>query len=288
MYLPKLQNIGSSSRAYWQRQQANVAESDTRLRELVQERNALIQSLLGTDLDDGSLNGRNSSDAQVDFLSKSKRREFRSIEDRYGTETDRIIAASGGLITREDRDALDALNRQKTTDIDRLLTPEERREYDLRNSTLAQRLRNELDSFAPSEAEFRLIYQAEASLHDSGAAATDSPGQNLEEQLKSGLGDERYSEYQRSKDPGYQCLLKIADRYNLSRDTAVQVFDLKQSTEAQCAQVIADPQYTTEQKQAWVTTVRNQVGSTLAGILGDKGFDLYRDYAGSWIDRLGK
>jgi hypothetical protein len=295
IYLPRLQKTRDSAWAYWQRGQGNSLEADRRFRELLQERNALIRSLLGVNLDGESEDGENSSDPQLSFLPKTKAAELRSIEQGYGEQTDRIIAASGGLMTPEDRDALDALKQQKSADIGRLLTPGETLEYDLRNSSLAQKLRNELDAFEPSEGEFRAIYQAEAALQSNEAAATNSPeqhgvsdGPTTEEQLRSALGEERYAEYQRSKDPGYQCLLKVADRYGLPTDAAVQVFDLKQSTEAQCAEVVADPQYTSEQKQAWLRSVHDQVGATLVGILGDKGFGVYHDYAGSWIDKLGR
>lgn len=291
LYAPKLQREHGAVCGYWQRIRLNSAEADAHFRELLQERNSLLKDLLGVDLNDGS---NNSSDPRLSFLSRTKADEFRRLENKYADQAERIVTASDGLMTPEERDALEALRRQKAAEIVSLLTPEEKFEYDLRNSPLAQRLRNELGAFEPSEAEFRAIYQAQTTKQNTEMAAPSGHDSNAddqafsEEQLKSALGADRYAEYQRSKDSDYQCLLKIADRYNLSRDTAVQVFDIKQRVEAQCAEVMADPQYTSEQKQAWLKTVRDQVGSTVGGILGDKGFSVYHDYAGSWLDKLGR
>jgi hypothetical protein len=291
LYTPRLQSARAPVCGYWQRIRVNSAEADEHFRALLQERNALINDLLGVDLNDGSSGGNsNSSDPRLSFLSRAKADEFRRLEAKYADQTEHIVMSADGLITPQERDALEGLQRQKATEIDRLLTPDEKLEYNLRNSPLAQRLRNELGAFQPSESEFRAIYQAQAALQESETSASNGLAGNgaTEDELKSALGEDRYAEYRRSKDPGYQCLLKVAERYGLPTDAAVQVFDLKQSTEAQYAEVMSNQQYTSEQKQAWLKAAHDQVGAAVMAVLGDKGFSVYHDYAGSWLDRLGR
>ncbi len=269
---------------------------------LFQEKFAVIKELLGIDLVAENRKhdfGAKDWDAKFSFLSEVKRRQLRDLEQKYWDAEHQIYANSPGLTTPEDRTALDTLRRQKKADMDALLTPQEQLEYGLRTSPTAQRLQRDLDAFQPSESEFRSIYQAQTALEEKQSAAPGegadapaspapavSPEQEFQDQLKSSLGDQRYAEYQRSKDPGYQGLVRIVDRFGLAADVASQVFDLKQSVEAQTRQMQGDTQLTDEQRQAALQSVRSQTETALTGMLGEQGFNVYRDQGGAWLREI--
>ena len=102
------------------------------------------------------------------------------------------------------------------------------------------------------------------------------------------MGDERYAEYQRALDLGYQNLLRIAYRYGLDADVANQVFSLKQDVAAQSSELLASDQLTAEYKKAALGAIQTQTETTLAGLLGQQALDVYRDRGGAWIEQIGR
>jgi hypothetical protein len=83
-------------------------------------------------------------------------------------------------------------------------------------------------------------------------------------------------------------LIKIADRYGLTKEVATQVFDLEKSVQNESSQVMSSTQLTDDQKKDWLQSARDQTSAAVSNLLGEKGFAVYLDYGGSWIDRLGK
>ncbi len=70
-----------------------------------------------------------------------------------------------------DREKLALLNRERRADLERVLTPEELFEYDLRQGPTAMRLRSQLAAFQPTEEEYRAIFTVQHAL-DRRAVAT--------------------------------------------------------------------------------------------------------------------
>lgn len=303
LYAPKFAAVQASARApnYWERPRSPSPDTLTRQRELFAEKNALITALLGIDPDEENRkNGpaAHELDRRFGFLPENKREPLRILEDRYFDLERRIHAAANGLMTPDDRAALTVLRQQKAAEMDALLTPLEQLEYALRNSPAARQLQQELDAFQPSEAEFRAIYQAQAALEEKMESGRKEyrdgqthgtgvePEKEFDDHLNAALGERRYAEYRRSKDPGYRFLLKLADRYSLPREVASEVLNVKQGVEMQTRQLRANPQLNADQRKAWLQAVRDQTETKLASMLGEKGFSLYRDQGGSWIERI--
>ena len=281
---------------YWEHPRAWSTNTAALERKLFAEKTALLKELLGVDPKQD--NQKTDPAIQVAqerfaFLPEEKRGQLQALESKY-SELERLAYANAnGLITQTERDALASVQQQRAAELNALLTPDEKTEYDLRNSLLSQRLRSDLGPFQPSETEFRAIYRAQAGM-DAQQAIGSAGGSNsdleatFQAALRVAIGDARYAEYERCQDPGYQSLLKIAERYSLPHEAAAQVFDLKLGTEAQTRQVMANPGVAAEQKQAWVQAARAQTERTLADILGAQGFSVYRDVSGDWIERLGQ
>jgi hypothetical protein len=232
---------------------------------------------------------------RLGFLPEDKRLRLAGLQQRCSELERQIYANSHGLTTPDDQAALTKLHQQKADELASLLTPQERFELDLRASPTAQRLRSELAAFQPSEAEFRAIYEAQA-LADrrnqpgdapAGGVAPNNtaagPEQDLATRLKGALGDQRYAEYQRAMDPDYQNLLRIVERYGLSSEVAPQVFALKQNLESQSRQLLAAPDLDKDQRMLLLQGLRQQSSAAVAGLLGQKGLDVYRDRGGAWL-----
>jgi len=268
-------------------------------RALFKEKSLLIKELLGIDPDEEARNS-GSLDAEQDdplaFLPVEKRQPLRDLDQKYFELERRVYADAHGLITSSDRATLESLRVQKSEELDALMTSAERLEYQVRESPTARRLEVELEAFQPNENEFRAICQAQIAFDSKyGSAAAGDPArgspasdEELQAQIKMALGDQRFLDYERSKDPGYQTLLHIADRYGLPRDVPAQVFDLQQNVENQGSAVLSRSDLTDQQKQDCLQTLRAQTGTALAGLLGEQGFSVYHEYGGAWIERLGK
>jgi hypothetical protein len=284
---------------YWQSPPSWSPDTYAQQKGLHRERSGLIRELLGVDPDEESRKNDTSGREQDDplaFLPASKRQPLRDLEEKYFNLERRIYAEAHGIMTTSDRASLAELQQQKAREVDLLLTSQERLEYQLRESPTARRLQQELTAFQPTEAEFRAICQAQIAfderteaLRSSGSGAPSPRNDDaLQAQIREALGDQRYFEYLRSKDPAYQTLVRIADRFGLPETVASQVLELKQSAETQSQEVAANTGLTSGEKQVWLKTLQDQVGETLTGVLGEKGFSAYHDYGGAWIERLGR
>ena len=308
LYAPKIRAVQqgrTGKRHYWQPEPAWSPDNSAAQNAVITERNGVIKELLGIDFDEYNRTNDPSpldQDGPCAFLADVKQRQVRALEEKYRELRARIYAASHGVITAEDRTALTQLEQQQAAEMDALLTPNERFEYGLRNSATSLRLQRDLEAFNPNETEFRAIYQAQTAIQDRAPASnTTSNAGNTSQataddaeaavtaQLRAALGDQRFIEYQWSQDSGYQTLIKIADRFGLPPQTvAAEVLNMKQDVEQQKRQVLADSSLDAGQKQVRLQALQDQVGTVLATVLGEKGFSTYHDYAGSWIDQLGR
>lgn len=102
------------------------------------------------------------------------------------------------------------------SDIRTLLTADEYFEYSLRESPLGQQLI--ATGFDFSEEEFRKVFAAysvdNASLYVTAAPTGSAQG----ERLKAALGEARYFELERSRDPAYRLLWSHAERHGLTSE----------------------------------------------------------------------
>ncbi len=287
---------------YWQRQPPWSPQAYSEQKELLRERNALLKTLLGIDFDEYNRRANPSAEDEDDafsplaFLPQEKQKALQALQEKYRVLEARIYSDAHGLITAHERSAISVLHQQESTEMNALLTPDERFEYDVRNSPSATRLQQGLEAFQPSEQEFRSIYQAQSAFEEKlqttqeevSSGSHVQPEEELTSQLKAALGEERYAEYERSKQPAYQMLARIAERYGLTKEVATQVFDLQQNVQNESSQVMRSTQLTDDQKRDWLQSARDQTSAAVSHLLGEQGFAAYHDYGGGWIDRLGK
>lgn len=184
--------------------QVNLSEEQrNQLRELAAQHREVLKSLIGSDVMDSEellsawLNPMAEAKARLEFLPENKRQSLmeiliRSTEREFGEPDPAKTAASA---------------KQVEAEIDALLTPQERYEYDLRESVLAAKVRAALMEIDPSEAEFRTIYDAwrnlDAANQRSEAEYLQARDESDQEILRL-VGPERFERYSKgAKSWGY-------------------------------------------------------------------------------------
>src|SRR5690606_15870295 len=136
-----------------------------------------------------------------------------------------------GAITGERMRKLQALDQERDAYLQKLLTPEDKFEFDVRNSTFAESARNDLRAFEPTESEFREIFKLRQEVKNlfasDGALREDHQSiiSDYNDKLRSVLGDDRFSEYSQAYETSYR-KRKLYDIANsaLSRNEITELY----------------------------------------------------------------
>ena len=289
---------------YWEAEDEVPAREEIRSqklrRDLENEKRALIAAILGPDALEKLRKyqlwgGEDSADRKLAFLSEEKRRKLKELQEKFfeleqaATEWD-----SSGVMTEETMQKLAALAKQRRAETEGLLSPAELQELDLRTSETAGRLRQELNGFHPTEQEFRALYGLRKAWEDQMNADTDIRDPNVQQQRqqaqqlfdqnsRTALGDQRYQEYQRSRDIDYQNTLRMAAYFGLSATAANDVYALKRQDEQMAQNVLAMTGATDEQRDTALQQMQQDTERQLKQILGEKVFQEYRRSNRWWM-----
>jgi hypothetical protein len=283
------------------------------LRTVQQEKRWAIKELLGIDLPldllpSSGARDYHSFEVAFKYLPAEKRDAVQMLQENYWQQSDTLKAKYDKARTpeyaKEERQLKDSLRQE----LAKVLTPQELEDYDLRTSTIAKQMSSNLSTyFRPTEDEFRQLYRArrdyEAALEQLSASATTAiqPGapvdpkalaqqraaekqavqqarttaQNqMNEQLKSSLGADRYADYQRSQDRAYDLLARLGTRYSLPQETVLEAYNLQKSFKA--------PQGGTDQAAARAEA-QKQLNDQLTTILGEQAARGYRRVQGGTV-----
>lgn len=249
-------------------------EKAAQFRQLRVEKRNLIYDLLGIDVpgDIPSLVGSNFNTAweqALAMLPLEKRGPVRAVQDRFWEKTETLRKRLDNLLLPEDAEEYRRLRAERVTELQKILTPLEFEEVEIRTSTTANNLKSELAAFVPSEQEFRELFRIKRDLHEAtylpGQLVGDEAGQRAqeraqasakaEEQIKATLGEARYAEYQRAQDNDFQQISRVTTDVGLPRDKAIAAYDLQRQTQQEIQQRLTDPNLPPEQRVA----VRNQI-----------------------------
>ena len=285
---------------YW-RSQPYYSGSSKRYEEVSQierERAKLLRDLLADDFfatNDVTAAQRR----QFGTLSRQKIDAVQRIEDDYTEMMSQVRAAMNGVTLPEDREKLALLAREKQADLAAILAPEELADYTLRSSAITSMLRGQLGTFDASEAEFRAIFQQQLTLNEkfppSMSGGMVSSGdyeqrrqvqQQLEEQLKATLGDARYADYSRATNREFQQLNRLAQRDNLSAETAVQAFSARDRVAAESGRIFDNSALSTEEKRAALQSLAQNTRNQLLATLGPTSGPAYVKLADQWLGNV--
>jgi CRP-like cAMP-binding protein len=158
-------------------------------------------------------------------------------------------------------------------------------------------MRDNLTTFQPTEDEFRKIFEVRKAFEDQyafnrgGGDETarqwrQQAQQQMEDQLKATLGEQRYRDYQLSQDERYRDLSEFAQRSNLPRETVDTVYEMRRAAEDALKKVRSDSTLAPEVKQAALAALAEETRRSVSQTLGEQAWKDYQRRDGRWIEQL--
>ena len=256
------------------------------MRQIQKDQRDEMERVLGPDK-----NGNNGGwqDPRLSFLAADKRQQLQQIQQDYQELMNDVQQDMQGFALPSDREKLRYLQEQQKADIDALMTPEERQAYDLRMSQTAQNLRWQMTKFDATEEEYMKIFPLQKAFDDKyntndpygGSVQRDqqfwqdrqAAENQLKEQMKQVIGDDRYTEYIRSQDGDYQQLQAAARRLDLPADTATRVYSLRDDVSAGAKQIADNANLSVDQKKQALADLANSTRDQVRATLGAEAAD---------------
>jgi hypothetical protein len=290
-----------SPEEYWRT--GNVrpdAETMAELRKLEREHRKTIRDALGPDFyptdDPGYMEQQR---RQFGQLPEEKITALRKIFSDYEDLTEQAFADGPNRGTPEGRAKFALLEKEKRADIERLLTPGELLDYDLRNSNAAHGLRNRFGQFQPTEAEFRALYPAQKALADFESSfqrpqtldmrkQREAIEQQVQAELRQVLGDARYAEFTRANDQSLQQTQAFVERQNLPPAAVDRLIAVKNDLQPRIAAVQSNRDLTINQREAQLAALHKEATEKITAVIGPQNVEAYSRQGGGWITQLAR
>lgn len=268
-------------------------EQMARDQDLAKEKRELLKTLLGGDfLEETDMASRQVVDPMqrmMDFLSPDKQAAMTELEQKFAGKLMKTVKDA----SRGDTSAMQKLLAEKDAEMLKILSPEEKFEYDLRLSQTAMMMRMGMGDFEPTEQEFREMFRAQKQFEtEHGMTGFGTRGgiasaerQELNNQLKSVLGEDRFRTYQFEQRWAFDPLHNIARDHNVPKETAFKVFDLQTAAETEAAKIRANQNFSDEQRKAAMDAVRAETKNAVGQVIGAPATEDYIKKAG-WFKNL--
>jgi hypothetical protein len=265
--------------------------------EATRERNAKRDELLKqlgieSSLENQFSQGLNPFELTLDFLPEQKQvallkeiqdRDIRIAELSMGGEVDSKIVRQ----TRKDM----------RESIKGMLSEEEYTNYLLRMSGTANQLRRVNAGFDPTEDEFLSVFKlkhAFSEYYDCEYGPPDGEMQErrdqrnagqeqLNEQIRQALGDERYADYERSQDYKYKQIHRSMKLADLGTGEANQVYDMHKVAEDAALQLRGNQTLNEAERRERLRQIRNETESAIQQVVGTEGWEKFNHH---WIKRI--
>ena len=298
---------------FWETQKINTdvaelkknRERQRKSREMQKEKSALLVELLGVDPElerrkaDGYQDYFDYYDSQVSFLPESKREPVRKYLDDFQDKQQEFYARNRGLYDAQYRDEQKQLEAERMQGLAEFLSPQELREFELRQSQLASQLSSELQNTKLTREQYEALFDIRKKYGDSiynYADSVEKPQEGseraaknmaaLQAELTTALGPDTAKEIIRGRDYGYQQLNRLAQRNDLPTETVKKVYDFKDTAEASVKLVQADKNLTNEQRQEAFTRIRDETQNAVRDALGGAAYTNYIRQGGYWINSI--
>jgi len=293
---------------YWNSEEEEMANNvDSRevarkAAEVERRKRDILRELVNADLQRERLLSKGEDDyyaRRLNWLPEERRQQIRGLLERYDDDEQKIRdkeTEEGDPLSITDRAQLRVLKQKREAELNSLLSPEEREQYDLWLSSTGNSVRYALYGMNASEQEFQSVYQARKSFEDrwgrhdpdlldsASRARMDQDKQKMEETVQQSLGGQRYDEYKRGEDEDFHRLNSVVSRFKLPREKAGEVYGYKKVALDYRTQVRADPTLTLQQKDEALRAIAGETEASVKSALGEKAFRYYlRSGLGSWM-----
>ena len=275
-------------------------ERQRQFRQLMREKRALLKELLGIDVPQEIpgiwARGADSAlEAAYARLPEGKRELVREIQEQLADKQQKLNARTMGFWEPEDQQEMMRLQKEYRDALSQTLTKDEMLDYQLATSPLARGLRSELTAFGGSDQEFREIFRMRQQMEDAmmdlsaenGPEANRKRGemyQQMEQQVQGMLGEQRYAEYQRSRDWQYRNLTRLARDNGLPPDTANKAYDMNQLAMQEASRIRAQPDLSRDERDAMLRQMQVELDGSMGKLLGPEVYTRFQqNYGGSRI-----
>lgn len=288
--------------------QSNQFSSQTKAqreesRRVQREATEEIERLLGRDP-----NQHRWQDQRFSFLPAEKRQSLIQVQQDYQELISEVQQEMNGFRLPSDVEKLRFLQEEQKRDIEALMSPEERQAYELRLSQTANNLRWKMTQYDASEQEYLAIFPLQKAFDEKYNKQNDGYGyyeqperdqnywkerreaeKQLQDQIKSIIGEQRYAESIRLQDNDWRQLEAATARLQLPADTPARVYALR-DTAASAAQQIADnTSLAADQKKAALAALAAGTRDQVRASLGAEGAEAYFKNNGmGWLKELEK
>lgn len=245
-------------------------------------------------------------DAQrCDFLPADKAARLKAIDRDYAEMLRDLQQEISRFRTPEDEEQWRLLIAERERDLAALLTPDERRLYDLHNSETAQRLRSRFGCFNATEDEFGRIYALQRSFDEkyerSAFDIMTRPGyqpsvesnserreaqKRLDADIRRELGDARYAELQRSQTLDYRQLQAAGERFGVAAASLDLAWAAREKALAASTQLAASGGMDGRDRATALANVAGQARSAVVAALGEQVGGAYLRNAMGWLKTL--
>ena len=299
---------------YWKPYQRKVDPEKQKMRRermkqiqaLMKEKKALLVELFGVDVEkqrmkeegyDTDNNGWNPN-GNLAFLPEAKREAVQKYLDDFQEKEQEFYASVSGSWDADVRAKRKKLEEEKLAGLVQFLTPEELREYKLRNSQTAQQISSDLHGVDLTRGQYEALFDIRSKYGDSiynyGDAGNDPDTikqieqnkKDMQAEIAAALGPDKFAELDRAQDYQYQQLASLARHNDLPAETAPKIYDFKQAAEKTAEALKASPDLSPEERQAALAQIRTETEASVKAALGDKLFKRYLSNGGWWLNNL--
>lgn len=252
------------------------------------EQQQILKELLGPDAINDSDVAVYFRRAQYGNISAQKAADIERVKSDYDEMRREIINTANGSLVQEDRDQIAILDAERRKDMAEILTPEELENYEMRTSSTANMLAMQLSTFEPTEAEFRALFGAARTLGDDYGPTLSGPAaaqrrDAMNEQAKLLLSPERYADFVQATDPKNAMLNRVVGRFALPKTVIPQVNAVQEDILQRARAVMRLP---ASDRAAQGQVLAREAEAKLLPLLGKRAFAAYKEYGGTWLQRL--
>ncbi len=213
-----------------------------------------------------------------------------------------VSAQMSGFQIPADSEKLKLLESEKQRDLIAALSPEEREQWELRESPLALNIRGSVGAGIRSEADYREIYSRMKAFDEQyGAVNQDwivqpsaearalrnEAAVKIREDLHAALGDERYAVLRRASDNDYRTLGAIARRYAIPSTAVDALYASRDRYAEQARRISEDTALAPEERTHQLQAMAGEAKAELQASLGAEAAGLYVPTA-DWLTQLGR
>lgn len=203
------------------------------------------------------------------YLPESKRTAVRLAECEVGEESIRNNSSGKlGILTIKD-----TAKHQRDLDqhLNRILTPEEKFEYDVRDSVFAQMLTSSIYALTATDAEFRAIYKHRREFEDriaTNSADVVTAWADCDQQIRQSIGDKRFQKYQMIQEPDYRAIIQFFRSEGLDEELELDLYHVYSGANTDANKVRQNDSLTFEAKQQRLKQIASDAKGDMLELLG--------------------